>query len=97
MAGFDVNYIDFKMTNNSPFEGESIVDAFSPEPGLFQNLAGTRPRFDTDTTQFALFTEGLIRVIGRFNLLAGLRYDHTTLPETTSSTRRTASAPPSIR
>ena len=76
VAGFDVNYIDFKMTNNSPFEGESIVDAFSPEPGLFQNVAGTRPRFDTDTTQFALFTEGLIRVIGRFNLLAGLRYDH---------------------
>ena len=36
-TAFDVNQIDFKHTNNSPSEGESVVDAFSPEPDSFLN------------------------------------------------------------
>jgi iron complex outermembrane receptor protein len=76
VTGFDVNHIDFRHTNNSPFGGESLVDASDPEAGEFINLAGTRPRFETDTTQFSLFTEGLLHIVERFKLLAGLRYDH---------------------
>jgi iron complex outermembrane receptor protein len=63
LGGFDVNRIKFRHTNNSPFGGESTVDAFDPEPGQFINLAGTRPRFETHTTQFSIFTEGLLHVI----------------------------------
>lgn len=76
VVGLEVNHIAFRHTNNSPFEGESTVDAFRPEPGLFINVAGTKPRFDTRTTQSAIFTEGLLRVTGNFKVIAGLRLDY---------------------
>ena len=76
LVGFDVNHIAFRHTNNSPFEGESTVNAFRPDPGVFINLAGTLPRFDTRTTQSSLFTEGLLHVTGNFKVIAGLRQDY---------------------
>jgi iron complex outermembrane receptor protein len=58
LGGFDVNRMEFRHTNNSPFGGESVVDAFDPEAGEFINLAGTRPRFETDTTQCRCLPRG---------------------------------------
>lgn len=76
LVGLEVNYIDFRHTNNGPFEGESTVNAFRPDPGLFINLAGTLPKFDTRTTQSSIFTEGLLHVTDYFKVLAGLRQDY---------------------
>lgn len=76
VVGFDVNRITFRSTSNSPFNGDSTVDAFNPDPGLFLHIDPTRPRFDTRTTQVSFFTEGLLRVAERLRLLAGLRLDH---------------------
>ena len=79
LAGFDVNQIYFKRTSNPPFDGETVVDAFHPIPGLFRddpNVPATRPEFESRTTQLAFFTEGLLRVTDRFKLVAGLRVDY---------------------
>jgi iron complex outermembrane receptor protein len=76
LGGFDVNRIKFRRTSNTPFEGESVVDAFSPEPGEFINLAGTRPELETHTTQFSVFTEGMLQPVERFKFIAGLRLDY---------------------
>jgi iron complex outermembrane recepter protein len=62
-----------------PFDGETLVDAFRPIPGLFRddpNVPATRPEFESRTTQLAFFTEGLLRVTDRFKLVAGLRVDY---------------------
>ena len=76
VVGFDVNRIKFRSTSNSPFSGDSTVDAFRPDPGLFLHIDETLPRFDTRTTQVSLFTEGLLRITDGLKLLAGLRLDH---------------------
>jgi iron complex outermembrane receptor protein len=79
LAGFDVNRIYFRRTSNTPFDGETLVDAFHPIPGLFRddpNVPATRPEFESHTTQVAVFTEGLLRLTDRFKLVAGLRVDH---------------------
>jgi iron complex outermembrane recepter protein len=79
LAGFDVNQIYFKRTSNTPFDGQTFVDAFRPIPGLFRddpNVPDTRPEFESRTTQFSFFTEGLLRVTDRFKLVAGLRVDY---------------------
>jgi iron complex outermembrane receptor protein len=76
LGGFDINRIKFRRTSNTPFGGDSIVDAFSPEPGEFINLAGTRPELETHTTQFSVFTEGMLQVFEPFKFIAGLRFDY---------------------
>jgi iron complex outermembrane receptor protein len=73
LAGFDVNRIDFKHTNNGPFGGQSDVDPFTFDPGLFVNLAGTTPRFQTRTRQVSLFAEDALDVTDRLKLVAGVR------------------------
>jgi iron complex outermembrane recepter protein len=76
VVGFDVNRITFRSTSNSPFPGESTVDAFHPDSGVFLHDEPTRPRFDTRTTQFSLFTEGFFYLTKPLKLLAGLRWDY---------------------
>ncbi|MGE3539584.1 MAG: TonB-dependent receptor [Candidatus Tectimicrobiota bacterium] len=76
LAGFDVNRIRFRRTSNIPFEGESTVNAFAPVPGLFINTTGTRPEFDTRTTQVSFFGEGLLHLTSNLKFLSGLRVDH---------------------
>ena len=44
------------------------------------NVPDTRPEFETRTTQFAFFTEGLLRATDRFKLVAGLRGLHRLFP-----------------
>jgi iron complex outermembrane receptor protein len=76
VVGFDVNHITFRSTSNSPFPGDSTVDAFTPDPGVFIHDAPTLPRFDTNTTQFALFAEGILQLTKHLKFLAGLRFDY---------------------
>ena len=79
LVGFDVNRIKFRRNSDTPFDGETLVDAFRPLPGLFRddpNVPDTRPEFDSRTTQVSVFTEGLLRVTDRFKLVVGLRVDH---------------------
>jgi iron complex outermembrane receptor protein len=76
VVGFDVNHIKFRSTSNSPFEGDSTVDAFNPDRGLFLHINHTLPRFDTRTTQFSVFTEDLLYLAKGLKVLAGLRLDY---------------------
>ncbi|KAA0677919.1 TonB-dependent siderophore receptor [Roseomonas genomospecies 6] len=75
VGGFDVNQITFKNSSNSAYGGTSSVDPFDPSPGLFVNLAGTRPRVRSKTDQYALFLEDRLSVTDRLALVGGLRYD----------------------
>lgn len=79
VGGFDLNRIEFKHTNNSPYNGTSIVDPFDPAPGLFTNLAGTSPRSRSRTRQYALFAEDRLSLTDRLSLIGGLRYDAPTI------------------
>jgi iron complex outermembrane receptor protein len=75
LVGFDVNRIDFRHTNNFDDDGESFVDPFNFEPGLFQNPGGTFPKFDTDTRQYSFFAEDRLTVSKELSLVAGIRLD----------------------
>ena len=75
LAGFDVNAIRFRHTNNSPYGGESSVPPTGYDPGLFINLAGTRPAYATRTSQASVFAENRLILSDRLSLLAGVRYD----------------------
>jgi iron complex outermembrane receptor protein len=76
LAGFDVNRIRFRRTSNTPFDGESTVNAFQPVPGLFINETGTRPEFDSRTTQVSFFSEGLLHITNNLKFISGIRVDH---------------------
>lgn len=79
VVGFDVNRIDFHHTNNSPYSGASDVDPFNPHPGWFINTDGTRPKFDTETSQYALFAEDRLKLSNQLSLVAGIRLDRPTM------------------
>ncbi|CFX45327.1 putative TonB-dependent siderophore receptor [Candidatus Filomicrobium marinum] len=79
VVGFDVNRIDFRHTNNSPYSGASDVDPFNPHPGWFINTDGTRPKFDTETSQYALFAEDRLKLSNQLSLVAGIRLDRPTM------------------
>lgn len=79
VVGFDVNRIDFRHTNNSPYGGESFVDPFNPNPGWFINEDGTRPKFDTDTSQYAFFAEDRLELSKQLSLVGGIRLDRPTM------------------
>jgi iron complex outermembrane receptor protein len=79
VVGFDVNRIDFRHTNNSPYGGTSSVDPFSPDPGYFQNVAGTFPKYDTESFQYAFFAENRLEVSKQLSLVAGIRMDRPTV------------------
>jgi iron complex outermembrane receptor protein len=74
-AGFDVNRIDFTHTNNAPYGGVSVVNPSRFDPGPFLNLAGTLPKYDTRTDQYAFFVEDRLSLTGRLTVIGGLRTD----------------------
>lgn len=77
-AGFDINHVDFKHTNNSPYtEGPtpSLVDPYAPTPGYFSSIIPTTARFKSDTDQHSLFFEDRFKLNERLALVAGARYD----------------------
>ncbi|CBS89737.1 TonB-dependent receptor [Azospirillum lipoferum] len=79
VGGFDLNRIEFKHTNNSPYGGSSTVDPFDPAPGLFLNSAGTTPRSRSRTRQYSLFAEDRLSLTPQLSLVGGIRYDAPTV------------------
>ena len=73
--GFNVNRIEFRNTNNSPYAGESEVDFLNPQPGSFgpHDMATTA---DTTTDQYALFIDNRLQLNDQWALVGGLRYDN---------------------
>lgn len=79
VGGFDLNRIEFKHTNNSPYGGSSNVDPFDPSPGLFVSTAATSPRSRSRTRQYALFAEDRLSLTPQLALVGGIRYDAPTI------------------
>ncbi len=83
VAGFDVNRIDFRHTNNSPYDGSSSVDPFNPDPGYFWfsdvPVSPTTPGFDSEADQYALFAENRLTLSEELSLVAGIRLDRPTV------------------
>jgi iron complex outermembrane receptor protein len=75
VLGVDVNQINFKHTNNSPYGGDSAVDPLNPVPGQFIDLAGTLPRYHTFTKQTSAFAEDRFVLSERWSVVGGLRAD----------------------
>ena len=76
--GFDINNIDFKHTNNSPYTEpatQSLVDPYAWAPGYFLTIIATTPRFKTETEQHSVFFEDRFEVNEQLSLVAGARYD----------------------
>lgn len=82
VAGFDVNRIDFTHTNNSPFTGNSSVNPWSFDPGMFLSPVATVPSFNTVTNQYALFAEDRLWLTDRWTLIGGIRQDEPTINRT---------------
>jgi iron complex outermembrane receptor protein len=82
VAGFDINRIDFKHTNNSPFSGTSSVNPVSFDPGQFLSPIPTVPSFSSVTNQYALFAEDRLSVTEQLSLVAGVRQDQPTIART---------------
>lgn len=82
VAGFDVNRIDFKHTNNSPYGGFSSVNPFSFDPGLFNSPDPTTPGFKSVANQYAFFAENRLAVTEQLSLIAGVRQDQPTVERT---------------
>ncbi|MDB5654048.1 MAG: TonB-dependent receptor [Tardiphaga sp.] len=82
VTGFDVNHIDFKHTNNSPYGGASSVDPVNFNPGLFASPDPTIPGFSTVTDQYAFFAEDRLAVTEQLSLTAGIRQDQPSVART---------------
>jgi iron complex outermembrane receptor protein len=76
VVGAEFNRITFDGSNNSPYRGESVVDADAFSPGRFDSPDPTRLRFRTRTNQAAVFAENRLEVLPRLAWVSGLRYDH---------------------
>ena len=83
VAGFDVNHITFRHTNNSPYRGESSVNPFVFSPGLFSSLDATTPGYATSSDQYSIFAENRLVLADEFSLIAGVRYDAPTVRQQT--------------
>ncbi len=87
VIGFDVNSVDFQHVNNAPYGGDSTVPVRGFDPGRFINVAGTFPKYDTDTSQYSLFFENRFELNERWSFIAGARYDDNDYERTNLVTR----------
>lgn len=83
VAGFDVNHITFRHTNNSPYRGESSINPFLFSPGLFSSPDATTPGYATTSDQYSLFAENRLVLTDELSLIAGVRYDAPTVRQQT--------------
>jgi iron complex outermembrane receptor protein len=76
-VGTEVNQIDFRHTNNSPFAGETSVDLLNPVPGLWADgvASETTVDYETDTLQYALFVDNVLEISESWLVVAGVRQD----------------------
>jgi iron complex outermembrane receptor protein len=82
LAGFDVNHIAFRHTNNFFFDTRTSVDPFAYDPGLFPAEGRARPAYATRTSQASVFAENRLILSDQVSLLAGVRYDAPVLHRT---------------
>jgi iron complex outermembrane receptor protein len=82
VTGFDVNRIDFKHTNNSPYGGSSSVGPYNFDPGFFNSLNTTVPGFSSVTNQYAFFAEDRLSITEQLALVGGIRQDQPTMTRT---------------
>jgi iron complex outermembrane receptor protein len=73
--GFDYSWTRFTHTNNSPYSGSSAVPVTNPTPGLFLNVAGTRPDFISRQDQYSLFIENRLVLDEHWSVVGGARVD----------------------
>ena len=76
VVGTEFNQITFEGINNSPYGGESTVNAHGFDPGVFTSPDPTVPQFRTRTRQAAVFAENRLELLPRLAWVSGLRYDH---------------------
>jgi len=76
-VGAEINRITFSHINNSPYAGSSSVDLRNPVPGTWADadVSETTRDFDTDTLQYALFVDNVLKINERWHLVAGVRHD----------------------
>nr|WP_323121854.1 TonB-dependent receptor [Burkholderia alba] len=76
VVGTEFNRITFDGSNNAPYGGESTVNAYGFDPGVFASPDPTGLRFRTRTNQAAVFVENRLEILPRVAWVSGLRYDH---------------------
>ncbi|MEH3118818.1 MAG: TonB-dependent siderophore receptor [Methylorubrum populi] len=79
LAGFDVNHVDFRHTNNFTFDKSDSVPLAGGDLGLFPQDGRATPAYATHTSQASVFAEDRLAVTDRLSLLAGVRFDVPTL------------------
>ncbi|WP_393957980.1 TonB-dependent receptor [Methylorubrum sp. POS3] len=77
-AGFDVNHIAFRHTNN--FSGDFVetptsVPLIGYDPGFFPANGRAVPAYATSTNQASVFAENRLELTDRLSFLAGVRFD----------------------
>jgi len=75
VLGFDYDQVDFEHVNNSPYSGSSVIPIRGFNPGQFVNVAGTFPKYQTETDHYAAFFEDRFELNHQWSLIGGARYD----------------------
>ena len=78
-AGFDVNHVDFRHTNNFYFDTTTSVPAMGYDPGLFPQSGRAIPAYATQTNQASVFAEDRLILTDRLSFLTGVRFDASNL------------------
>lgn len=80
-AGFDVNHIDFRHTNNfnAVFTQTTSVPLTGYDPGYFPPDGRAQPAYATQTNQASVFAEDRLQITDRLSFLTGVRFDLPTL------------------
>lgn len=76
-VGAEINQIDFRHTNNSPYAGETSVDLLNPQPGRWADGAESETTldYDTDTLQYAVFIDNVLEINEHWHVVTGIRQD----------------------
>lgn len=82
VAGFDVNRIVFRHTNNGSPANTSSVNPSNFDPGAFTSSNPTVPGFSSGTNQYGLFAENRLSVTEQLSLVGGIRQDEPTIERT---------------
>lgn len=76
VVGAEANKIRFVHTNDG-FPGTSVtLPVFGFQPGLYDEQGDYKPRYRTNTRQYAVFAEDQLKITPEISLVGGLRYDH---------------------
>jgi len=79
LAGFDVNHIDFRHTNNFNFSASDSVPVNGGDLGLFPQEGRATPAYATRTSQASVFAEDRLVLTDQLSFLTGVRFDVPTL------------------